>query len=57
MQLAKKHFIEHILSAEDQDAISKAIRRVERRTTGEIKVVVREQRHFSEKRLSLEKWL
>jgi uncharacterized membrane protein len=55
MRLARKHFIEDIISAEDRDAISKAIHTAEQHTSGEIKVAVRERRHFSEKRLSLEK--
>jgi uncharacterized membrane protein len=52
--LARKHFIEHIISAEDRDAISNAIHSAEQRTSGEIKVVLRERRHFTERRLPLE---
>jgi uncharacterized membrane protein len=52
--MGKKKFIDHVLSREDRDAISSAIHRVELFTSGEIKVVVRERRHFGEKRLTLE---
>lgn len=55
MQVTRRKFIDHVLSAEDRDAISSAIHRVELSTSGEIKVVVRERRHLGEKRLPLEK--
>ena len=51
----KKRFIHSILSTEDLDGISKAIEKVEKETTGEIKIVVRERRHLGEKRLSFER--
>jgi uncharacterized membrane protein len=55
MNLMKRHFIDQVLSAEDRDAISKAIHSAEQQTSGEIKVVVREHRHLYERRLSFEK--
>lgn len=54
MRVAKRHFINSVLSTEDRDAISNAIQRAEQFTSGEIKVVVRERRHLAEKRRSLE---
>lgn len=55
MPIRRRKFIDLVLSKEDRDAISSAIHRVELFTSGEIKVVVRERRHFGEKRLTLEK--
>jgi uncharacterized membrane protein len=54
MRVAKRHSLNNVLSTEDRDAISNAIQRVERFTNGEIKVVVRERRHLTEKRCTLE---
>ena len=51
----KRHFIDQVLTKEDREAISQAIHMTETVTSGEIRLVVRERRHFGEKGLSLEK--
>ncbi len=47
------HVGKKILSKEDLDALAGEIGAVEKKTSGEIRVVVRHRRHFTERRLSL----
>ncbi len=47
------HVGKKILSKEDLHALASEIGAVEKKTSGEIRVVVRHHRHFSERRLSL----
>ncbi len=48
-----KMFTKKILSKEDLQAISSVIAEIEKKTAGEIRVVLRHHRHLTERRLSL----
>jgi uncharacterized membrane protein len=49
-----KNLIKNILSKDDLTAISQAVGEVEKYTSGEVRVSIRQRRRWSEKKLSLE---